>query len=77
MFHFGCGVPFPSLCHVSSTSCIPRKVFPDGSAVKNPPGMQETQVRPLGGEDPLEESMATHSSILGWRISWTEEPGGL
>ena len=35
------------------------------------------QVRPLGGEDPLEEGMAAHSSILAWRILWTEEPGGL
>ena len=39
--------------------------------------MQETQVRSLGGEDPLEKEMATHSSILAWRITWTEEPGGL
>ena len=39
--------------------------------------MQETQVQSLGQEDPLEEEMATHSSILTWEISWTEEPGGL
>ena len=45
--------------------------------VKNLPAMQETQVQSLGGEDPLEEGMATHSSILAWRILWTEEPGGL
>ena len=45
--------------------------------VKNLPGMQETQVRSLGQEDPLEKGMATHSSILAWRIPWTEEPGGL
>ena len=45
--------------------------------VKNLPAMQETQVQSLGGEDPLEEGMATHSSILAWRIPWTEEPGGL
>ena len=38
---------------------------------------QETQVRSLGREDPLEEEMATHSSILAWKIPWTEEPGGL
>ena len=38
---------------------------------------QETQVQSLGGEDPLEEEMATHSSVLAWRIPWTEEPGGL
>ena len=48
--------------------------------VKNLPTKQETwetQVRSLGQEDPLEEGMATHSSILAWRIPWTEEPGGL
>ena len=48
--------------------------------VKNLPAMRETQelwVRSLGREDPLEKGMATHASILAWRISWTEEPGGL
>ena len=45
--------------------------------VKNPPVMQENWVHSLGWEDPLEKEMATHSSILAWRISWTEEPGGL
>ena len=45
--------------------------------VKNLPAVQETLVRSLGWEDPLEEGMATHSSILVWRIPWTEEPGGL
>ena len=48
--------------------------------VKNPPAVQETQeiqAHSLSGEDPLEEGMATHSSILAWRIPWTEEPGGL
>ena len=45
--------------------------------VKNPPAMQETWVRSLGWEDPLEEDMVTHSSILAWSIPWTEEPGGL
>ena len=48
--------------------------------VKNPPviqEMQEMQVPSLDWEDPLEEEMATHSSILAWRISWIEEPGGL
>ena len=39
--------------------------------------MQETQVQYLGWEDPLEEEMTTHSSILAWKIPWTEEPGGL
>jgi len=54
--------------------------FPSGSAVKDPPAMQElqeTQVHTLGGEDPLEEGVATHSNILAWRIPWTEEPGRL
>ena len=45
--------------------------------VKNLPAMQEAWVRSLDWEDPLEEGMATHSSILTWRIPWTEEPGGL
>ena len=45
--------------------------------VKNLPAMQESQVQSLGQEDPLEKGMATHSSILAWRIPWTEEPGGL
>ena len=45
--------------------------------VKNLPAVQETQVQSLGGEDPLEKRMATHSSILARRIPWTEEPGGL
>ena len=48
--------------------------------VKNPfavPEMQETWVRSLDQEDPLEKEMATHSSILAWRIPWTEEPGGV
>ena len=44
--------------------------------VKNPPAVQETQVRTLGHEDPLEKGMATHSSILAWRTSWAEDPGG-
>ena len=45
--------------------------------VKNLSAMWETQVRSLGQEDPLEKDMATHSSILAWRIPWTEEPSGL
>ena len=45
--------------------------------VKNPPTIQVTQVQSLGQEDALEESMATHSRILAWRIPWTQEPGGL
>ena len=49
--------------------------FPGGSAVKNPPAMQEMWVWSLGWEDPLEKEMATHSNILAWRIPWTEQPG--
>ena len=45
--------------------------------VKNPPVIQETPVQSLGGEDPLEKEMASHSSILAWEIPWTEEPEGL
>ena len=50
--------------------------FPGGSVVKNLPAKQEMQVRSLGQEEPLEEEMATHSSVLAWEIPWTEEPGG-
>ena len=52
--------------------------FPDDSAIKNSPAMQEiqdTQVQSLGQEDPLEEEMATHSSVLARKFPWTEEPG--
>ena len=45
--------------------------------VKNPSAMQEIKIRSLGGENPLEKEMAIHSSILAWKILWTEEPGGL
>ena len=45
--------------------------------VENLPAMRETTVRSRGWEDPLEKGMATHSTILAWRIPWTEEPGGL
>ena len=51
--------------------------FPGGSVVKNPLAVQEMRVGSLGQEDPLEEEMATHSSILAWEIPWTEEPGRL
>ena len=62
------------------TVIIIAEGFPGGSAVKNSPVVQEPQepwVRFLRQEDPLEEGMATHSSILAWRIPWTGEPGGL
>ena len=51
--------------------------FPGSSEVMNLSVMQQTQVQSLGQEDPLEKGMATHSSILAWRILWTEEPGRL
>ena len=51
--------------------------FSGGLVEKNPPAMKETQVQTLAGEDPLEKKMATHSSILAWKIPWTEEPGRL
>ena len=55
----------------------PRWAFLVAQLVKSLLAMQETQVRSLSWEDPLEKEMATHSSILAWRIPWTEEPGGL
>ena len=54
-----------------------RKCKEMETLVKNLPAMQETQARSLGQEDPLEKEIATHSSILAWRILWTEEPGRL
>ena len=62
----GIGCPF----HYSWASLVAQ-------TIKNPFTMQETWVRFLGWEDPLEEGKATHSSILAWRIPWTEEPGRL
>jgi len=53
------------------------QTFLVAQTVKNLPAAWETWVQSLGWEDPLEESMATHSSILAWRSPWTEEPGGL
>ena len=58
-------------------SYITYRAFVVAQMVKNPPTMQEIQIRSLGREDPLEKGMATHSSIPAWRIPWTEEPGGL
>ena len=85
------GLPFPSAVDLPDPGIEPGSLalqadsLPSESSgkpqvVKNLPGLQETkeiQVGSLGGEDPLEEIMATHSSILVWRIPWTEEPGGL
>ena len=61
-------------------SVVQKKGFPCSLVVKNPPAMQETQemrLRSLGWEDPLEKEMTTPSSILVWKITWTEAPGGL
>ena len=60
---------------LSKNDCC--EASPVAQTVKNPPAVQETQVQSLGREDLLEEEMATHSTILAWRIPWTEEPGGL
>ena len=62
--------------HVVDTVCK-IEGLPGRLSGKSLPAMQETQVRSLGGEDPLEEGTATLSSILAWRIPWTEEPGRL
>ena len=68
------------MCQENNTGyfCISEKQGASLAAqmVKNLPSMQGTWVRSLGWEDPLEKGMATHSSILAWRIPWTEEPGG-
>ena len=56
---------------------VTKKDFAIAQMVKNLPAVQETWVQSLGQEDSLEKGMATHSSILAWRIPWTEEPGGL
>ena len=74
-------MPLVQLACMFSLPCMQRPPgFPAGSVVKNLAAMQEaqeTQVRFPGGEDSLEEGMATLSSILAWRIPWTEKPGGL
>ena len=62
---------------VLSVNKVIRGRLPVGSVSKELPGKQETQVQSLGQEDSLEKGMATHSSILAWRILWTEEAGGL
>ena len=80
-----CGLPsmgshrLKRLKRLSSSSSNIRQLwsFPGGSALKNLPTIQETQIRILDQEDALEEGMATHSSLLAWRTPWTEEPGGL
>ena len=58
-------------------SQIEHKLYVVAQTIKNLPAMQEMHVQSLGQEDPLEKGMAMHSSILAWRIPWTEEPGRL
>ena len=67
----------PCICVQLFRQQLWMRGFPVAQTVKNLPAMQETQVPSLGQEDPLEKGMATYSSILAWRIPWTEEPGGL
>ena len=70
----------PLFLSKSDTPARGRRGFPSDSVVKNPPEVQEMQdmwVRSLNREDPLETEMATYSSILAWKLPWTEEPGGL
>ena len=67
---------FPAYVTVIAITYITRASLV-AKLVRNLPTMQETLVQSLGWEDPLEEEMATHSSILTWEIPWTKEPGGL
>ena len=73
------GYPVAQLCFPGMSSQIGAgsPTVPGGSVVKNLSAMLETQVQSPGREDPLQKEMATHSSILAWKIPWTEEPGGL
>ena len=73
--YFACNVYIYTYTHTHIYVCVCR-ALPGGSVVKNPPANAGDVVQSLGQEDPLEE-MATHSSILAWRIPWTEEPGVL
>ena len=77
---FFLSLSFKSFVYMCVYIYIHTHIFSSGSAIKNLPAMQElqeTQVLSLGREDPLEKGMATHSSVLAWRIPCTEEPGGL
>ena len=75
--HTPLGNPPPTHTHEILLSYNKNEGFPVAQTVKNLPAMPETQVQSLGWEDPLENESATHSSILDWRIPWTEEPGRL
>ena len=65
------------LCYIWGFLQLLNKASLVAKTVKNLPAMQETQVQSLSWKDPLEKGIAIHSSILGWRILWTEDPGGL
>ena len=67
--------PFETLIFNLRYLCLESLLF-GGSVVKNLPAMLETNIPSLGWEDPLEEEMAIHSSVLAWEVSWTEEPVG-
>ena len=69
-----CSFSWPEVYLLISTTN--QRDYLTGQLVKNLLAMQETQVRFLGGKDPLEKEMATHSSIFAWEIPWTEKPGG-
>ena len=68
-------IPLPSIWPLPPTNIF--KGFPSTWMIKCLPTMLEAQVRSLGGENPLEKEMTTHSSTFAWKIQWTEEPGGL
>jgi len=69
-----CKVPFQLNCLIHYKNIMFKEAF---ARVKRLPAMQETWVRSLGWEDPLEKEVVTHSSTLAWKIPWTEKPGGL
>ena len=73
---FGCGPALSPFAFVACGFGI-LSMNPSSQMVKHPPAMQQSQVQSLGWEDPLEEGMTVHSSILAWRVPWTEDPGGL
>ena len=77
LFHWSTSILIPALHYFDYISITFDWASPVAQMVKNPPAMRETWVRSLGWEDPLEKATATHSSILAWRIPWTEEPGRL
>ena len=77
LFNFLIALVIFNLIYLFQLEACPTHASLVAQLVKNPPAMQETLVRSLGQEDPLEKGTATHSSIVAWRIPWTEEPGRL